>query len=114
MNTIRIVLSGPLLAVALLGGVAPTATQASERVPLTITVADDDMATNFAQLTTGMSLTEVMALMKREPNRKEASNYLGLEVQRLVWTQWSGSYFQVVLVGGRLVSKATEQKSIFG
>jgi hypothetical protein len=76
---------------------------------------EDDLSAGFTQLNVGMSALEVMALMKREPQRKEVNSHLGLEIQRLVWTQWTtGSTYQVVLVAGRLVSKAAEKKTMLG
>jgi hypothetical protein len=78
-------------------------------------VFEEDLNASFTQLSVGMSVLEVMALMKREPQRREVNNHLGLEIQRLVWTQWTtGSSYQVVLVAGRLVSKAAEKKTILG
>ena len=109
----------PPLALALLGAVpavllAPAVTMAQTSLSLQAAF-EDDLAGNFAQLRVGMSVAEVMAVMKREPQRKEVSNHLGLEIQRLVWTQWTGgNTFQVVMVAGRLVSTAAESKSLFG
>ncbi len=109
MKTIRLF----ALALALVGPMATVSvahSQAIRQVAL-----DEDLATGFAQLTVGMSGHDVLAAMKKEPTRKESTNHLGLEIVRLVWTQWStGSTFQVVLVAGRLVSKASEKKSWIG
>jgi hypothetical protein len=78
-------------------------------------VFEDDLSASFTQLSVGMSTLEIMALMKREPQRREVHSHLGLEIQRLVWTQWTtGSTYQVVLVAGRLVSKAAEKKTMLG
>jgi hypothetical protein len=78
-------------------------------------VFEEDLTASFTQLSVGMSTFEIMALMKREPQRREVNSHLGLEIQRLVWTQWTtGSTYQVVLVAGRLVSKAAEKKTMLG
>ena len=118
MKTIRLF----ALALALVGPMATVSVAHSQAIrqvsfahsPAIRQVAlDEDLATGFAQLTVGMSGHDVLAAMKKEPTRKESTNHLGLEIVRLVWTQW-GSTFQVVLVAGRLVSKASEKKSLIG
>lgn len=101
------------IALTLLGNLATVPLAHSQ--PTQHVVFEEDLATGFAQLTEGMPRNEVLALMKKEPSRKEYTNHLGLEIVRLVWTQWgTGSTFQVVLVAGRLVSKAAEKKSWIG
>lgn len=103
-----------ILALALLAGETSMAQMLFNLQPVQA-IVDEDLASNFAQLNTGMSAIEVTATMKREPQRKEISNHLGLEIQRLIWTQWTtGNTFQAVLVAGRLVSKSAEKKTMFG
>lgn len=101
-----------LLTLALLGS-APVIHAGPE--PALNAFFEDDLSAPFAQLQVGMTTAEVLALMKREPQRKTVSHYLGLEVQHLAWVHWgSSSTFQVVLVAGRLASKTVETKPLVG
>lgn len=85
------------------------------QVPPVMAVFEDDLLAPFTQLRVGMTAAEVLAAMKRQPQRQEISTHLGLEVQRLVWVHWiSGSTYQVVLVAGRLASKSAETKPLIG
>jgi hypothetical protein len=100
------------LSLALLGA-APAICAVPE--PALQAFFEDDLSQPFAHIQMGMTTAEVLALMKREPARKEISNHLGLEIQRLVWVQWgSGISFHVLLVAGRLASKTVETKPLMG
>jgi hypothetical protein len=85
------------------------------QVPPVMAVFEDDLLGPFTQLRVGMTAAEVLAAMKRQPQRQEISTHLGLEIHRLVWIHWiSGSTYQVVLVAGRLASKSAETKPLLG
>ena len=87
-------------------------TQPVQAQPIGQILAEDSLMQSFAQLNMGMTTAEVLALMKRDPARTEVTNHLGLEFQRLIWTQWTnGKTFEVILVAGRLVSKASTNKN---